>query len=427
MGKFNLNQILNDASKRAAPGGRGQTAPASRPTEIERLSVFDLVPSEDNFYSMNDIEELKSKIELAGKVLQNFIVVPMGGGKYKVISGHRRRAACISLVEEGKPEYEFVPCTIEADEQDAEVQAIREEIMLIAANSQREKTAWDKIEEVRRTRALLEKIKQQEKLPGDMRKLVAQTLNTSPAQIGRFDAITRNLCPAFMEELKADRINISTAYELSGLSAEDQAAAFEEYRKTGKVSIRDARERKQEKPQGGFVCKDFEACEWNAGGVCAIMDGEKCHHGLNPRGEDETPPPAEVPAAEEKAAPDVVREEAAEEEPPTPTQNAPQTATEPPKEERREEMQPQPETPAESRTGPQEQPEADGQGKHQAPSSPPPMGKERDSAEEIKRTIAQLETLKDYCEMMAESDESGSRIWTLDVDALEFAIDRLRE
>lgn len=370
-----MNQILNDASKRAAPGGGGQTAPASRPAEIERLSVFDLVPSEDNFYSMNDIEELKSKIELAGKVLQNFIVVPLGGGKYKVISGHRRRAACIALVEEGKPEFEFVPCTIEADEQDAEVQAIREEIMLIAANSQREKTAWDKIEEARRTRALLERIKQEEKLPGDMRKLVAQTLNTSPAQIGRFDAITRNLCPAFMEELKADRINISTAYELSGLSAEDQAAAFEEYRETGKVSIRDARERKQEKPQSGFVCKDFEACEWNAGGVCAIMDGEKCPHGMNPRGHEEAPP-----AAKEKKAPEAERDGPAEEEPPAPPQEAPQHATEPPKEERREEMPPAPETPAEGRTGPQEQPEADGQGKRPAPSSPPPTGAEEDSA-----------------------------------------------
>lgn len=340
-----MNQILNDASKRAAPGGGGQTAPASRPAEIERLSVFDLVPSEDNFYSMNDIEELKSKIELAGKVLQNFIVVPLGGGKYKVISGHRRRAACIALVEEGKPEFEFVPCTIEADEQDAEVQAIREEIMLIAANSQREKTAWDKIEEARRTRALLERIKQEEKLPGDMRKLVAQTLNTSPAQIGRFDAITRNLCPAFMEELKADRINISTAYELSGLSAEDQAAAFEEYRETGKVSIRDARERKQDPPP---------AAEVNA----------------------ENQPPT----AEEKRAQEAERDGPAEEEPPAPPQEAPQHATEPPKEERREEMPPTPETPAEGRTGPQEQPEADGQGKRPAPSSQPPTGAEEDSA-----------------------------------------------
>lgn len=386
-----MNQILNDASKRAAPGGGGQTAPASRPAEIERLSVFDLVPSEDNFYSMNDIEELKSKIELAGKVLQNFIVVPMGGGKYKVISGHRRRAACIALVEEGKPEFEFVPCTIEADEQDAEVQAIREEIMLIAANSQREKTAWDKIEEARRTRALLERIKQEEKLPGDMRKLVAQTLNTSPAQIGRFDAITRNLCPAFMEELKADRINISTAYELSGLSTKDQAAAFEEYRETGKVSIRDARERKQDQPP---------AAEVNA----------------------ENQPPA----AEEKRAPEAERDGPAEEEPPAPPQEAPQHATEPPKEERREEMPPAPETPAGGRTGPQEQPEADGQGKRPAPSSPPPMGAERADDQEmsVESAARQLKNLLEYCMDKGESFDR-SRDWTADIQALYIAIEAM--
>ena len=384
MGKFNLNQILNDASKRAAPGGGGQTAPASRPATIERLSVFDLVPSEDNFYSMNDIEELKSKIELAGKVLQNFIVVPLGGGKYKVVSGHRRRAACISLVEEGKPEYEFVPCTVEADEEDAEVQAIREENMLIAANSQREKTAWDKIEEARRTRALLEKIKQQEKLPGDMRKLVAQTLNTSPAQIGRFDAITRNLCPAFMEELKADRINISTAYELSGLSAEDQAAAFEQFRETGEISIKAARERKQDPP-----------------------------------------PAAEVPAAEHEE-PEAERDEPPGE-PPAPPQDAPQPATGPREADGREKIPPAAETPTGGRTETEEQPEAAGRDEPPAPPSPPSADEERDGAEEIKRTIKQLETLKDYCEMMAESDESGSHTWTLDVDALEFAIKRLEE
>lgn len=390
-----MNQILNDASKRAAPGGGGQTARASRPAEIERLSVFDLVPSEDNFYSMNDIEELKSKIELAGKVLQNFIVVPLGGGKYKVISGHRRRAACIALVEEGKPEFEFVPCTIEADEQDAEVQAIREEIMLIAANSQREKTAWDKIEEARRTRALLERIKQEEKLPGDMRKLVAQTLNTSPAQIGRFDAITRNLCQAFMEELKADRINISTAYELSGLSAEDQAAAFEEYRENGKVSIRDARERKQDQPP---------AAEVNA----------------------ENQPPAE----EEKRAPEAERDGPEEEEPPAPPQTAPRTATEPPKEERREEMPPAPETPAEGRTGPQEQPEANGQGKRPDPSYPPPTGAE-DSAERaddqemsVDSAARQLRNLLEYCMDKGESFDH-SRDWTADVQALYIALEAM--
>lgn len=244
-GKFNLNQLLTDVSKSAAPGGTVQPSTGRVNNEIVKLSVYDLVPSDDNFYSMGGIEELKSNIELAGKVLQNLIVVPLDGGKYKVISGHRRRLASISLVEEGKSQYEFVPCVIEADEADAEVQAIREEIMLIATNSQREKTAWDKLEEVRRTRALMERIKRQEKMPGGTRDLVAKTLNTSPAQIGRFDAILKNLCPEFMEEIKQGRINISTAYELSGLPAENQQAAFAVYRASGTISIKDAQGRKK--------------------------------------------------------------------------------------------------------------------------------------------------------------------------------------
>lgn len=99
MAKFNLNQILNDASRAAAKGGE----PTPRPAEsrMEKISVYDLVPSEDNFYSIREIEELKAAIEIAGKVLQNLVVVPLDGGKYKVIAGHRRRLASISLVEEG--------------------------------------------------------------------------------------------------------------------------------------------------------------------------------------------------------------------------------------------------------------------------------------------------------------------------------------
>ena len=89
MGRFNLNQILNDASRQAAEGG-GNTTPRPAESEIKKISVFDLVPSEDNFYSMREIEELKAAIEIAGKVLQNLTVVPLENGKYKVIAGHRR-------------------------------------------------------------------------------------------------------------------------------------------------------------------------------------------------------------------------------------------------------------------------------------------------------------------------------------------------
>lgn len=261
MGKFNLNQILSDTSKQAAAGG-GVTVPRHTESRIEKLSVYDLVPSEDNFYSMREIEELKTAIQLAGKVLQNLVVVPLDSGKYKVIAGHRRRLASIALVEEGNPQYEFVPCDVEPTEEKAEEQEVRDGFMLIATNSQREKTAWDRIEEVRYLRNVLEKAQTKPRFVAMLQKIVetvfdggdiqfdgtrdfiARTLHTSPSQIGRYDAIIRNLCPKFMEELKEDRINISTAYEISGLSTEDQLATFAEYQKSGAISIKEARVKK---------------------------------------------------------------------------------------------------------------------------------------------------------------------------------------
>ena len=260
MGKFNLNQILNNASRQAAEGGNTPPRPAE--SEIKKISVFDLVPSEDNFYSMREIEELKAAIEIAGKVLQNLTVVPLDGGKYKVIAGHRRRLASLALVEDGKPQYEFVTCSVEPNEEAAEDQEIRDGLNLIVTNSQREKTAWDKIEEVRYLRDVLEKAKTRPRFVAVLQRIVktvfgdsevqadgtrdfiAKVLHTSPAQIGRYDTIIRHLSPEFKEELKADRINLSTAYELAGLLEDDQRAAFEEYQRTGEISIKAARERK---------------------------------------------------------------------------------------------------------------------------------------------------------------------------------------
>lgn len=264
MGRFNLNQILSDTSKAAAGGGSAKPRPSE--SRYEKLSVFDLVPSEDNFYSMREIGELKAAIEIAGKVLQNLVVVPLGDGKYKVIAGHRRRLASIELVNGGKPEYEFVPCVIEPTEEAADEQEIRDGLDLIVTNSQREKTAWDKIEEVRYLREVLEKAKTKPRFVELLRRIVEKTfedgelqtdgtrdfiakvLHTSTTQIGRYDTIIRHLSPEFTEELKADRINLSTAYELAGLPAENQNAAFQEYRLTGAISIKAAREWKRPAP-----------------------------------------------------------------------------------------------------------------------------------------------------------------------------------
>ena len=97
--------------------GRGPVQARSRADEgravLKYIDVEDLVPSEDNFYSMSAIDELAGLIELSGGVKQPGLVVPLGGGKYKLLSGHRRRLASLQLVKQGKEAYRKMPCMVE--------------------------------------------------------------------------------------------------------------------------------------------------------------------------------------------------------------------------------------------------------------------------------------------------------------------------
>lgn len=249
MAKFNLNDLLNKASTEEVGKPKGEDS--KKPYKVEFINVHDLEPSKDNFYSMNQIEELKTAIELAGGVKQNLIITPIDKGKYKVLAGHRRRLATLALVEEGKEEYKLLPCKIEEVEEDEEIQGIQEELLIILTNSHREKTDYDKVEEVKRLRDILERYKKKEKIPGRMRELIAQTLNTSPGQVGRMESIDRKLSEEFKEELKEEKINISTAYELSTLPEEDQEEIYKDYEEKGSLSINEVKEKKAEIRQGG--------------------------------------------------------------------------------------------------------------------------------------------------------------------------------
>lgn len=219
--------------------GRGTVQARSKADEgravLKYIDVDDLVPSEDNFYSMSAIDELAALIELSGGVKQPALVVPLGGGKYKVIAGHRRRLASLQLVKQGKEAYRKMLCMVDADEREPgadadELRAIDEAILLIATNSQREKTDWDKVQEATRLRELLDQKRRFEKIPGETRKLIAEQLGTTPAQVGRYDSIAKHLIAAFKTWLEEGKINISVAYELSTMNEREQLTALDRAR-----------------------------------------------------------------------------------------------------------------------------------------------------------------------------------------------------
>lgn len=257
MAGFDLNSLLNGKSKGAA-GQKQETAVAGQGPaegqessfEVAMLDVEDLMPSKDNFYATEGINELADAIELAGGIEQNLVVKPEAHGKYEVIAGHRRRLAALKLIGEGKEEYRKVPCRIKH-----ESDTIKDKLSLILTNATaRELTDWEKVQQAKQLKELLteykkalteenkDKPKEERVRMGRIREIVAQMLNTSTTQIGRMEAIQNNLSPEFKQELEKGNIGISTAHELSRLDGEGQAKAYQQYEEKGEMHIKDVKQ-----------------------------------------------------------------------------------------------------------------------------------------------------------------------------------------
>ena len=241
--KFNLTELLNQRSKEVAePMQQGQQSEAV--TSQEGVSgtadIYDLIPSKGNFYSVEDVQDLKQSIELLG-VLQPLLVTDKEeDGKRRIIAGHRRRLAVMQLVEEGKERFRYVPILIKPTQN-----AILDKLALIMANRFREKTDWEKMTEALETEDLVLKLKETTNIPGRTRDLLAEILETSPAQVGRYKAIYNNLIPELMAEFKANNIVVSVIYEASGLPEEYQKQAAEIFRENEVLTLPDIKQLKK--------------------------------------------------------------------------------------------------------------------------------------------------------------------------------------
>jgi len=239
---FSVNDLLSVTSLQAGQEDTAAEETPRRPIlKVVPINIDDLVPSKDNFYSVENIAELKILIEMFG-VLQNLVVKPIAGGKYKIIAGERRYRACKALVAEGKTEFQYAPCGLQTDKDE-----IKERIALIITNSTaRELTDWEKMKQAEELTSHYTALKKRDNLPGRVRDLVAEALNMSATNIARLNAINKNLAPELVGEFKAGRLGLSAAYELSGLPEDAQREALAELQDKGGLSINDAKERKQE-------------------------------------------------------------------------------------------------------------------------------------------------------------------------------------
>ena len=247
MAKFDLHQLLNERSKAAAVERENEPRTADGMEQLT-LDVYDLIPSQENFYSTQYINDLKQSIAIVG--LLQPLLVERDGDKFRVVAGHRRRLACMALVEDGLEQFRRVPCVTRAVEEEGTVKTILDRLALIFANGFREKSDWEKMEETLRTEALIAELRKEVEVEGRTRWITAEFTGITEAQIGRYKSIKNNLCPELMQAFKAKRLGVSTAYELSGLSVDYQNRAADTLEEVGVLSINDAKALKQEEEAG---------------------------------------------------------------------------------------------------------------------------------------------------------------------------------
>lgn len=246
--KFNLTELLNQRSKEAGEQQKTEQQQAAAGTEVvtseegvsSTADIYDLIPSKGNFYSVEDVRDLKQSIELLG-VLQPLLVTDEEeDGKRRIIAGHRRRLAVMQLVDEGKERFRRVPILIKPKKN-----AILDRLALIMANRFREKTDWERMTEALETEKLVLELKESMNIPGRTRDLLAEIIETSPAQVGRYKAIYNNIIPELMAEFKANRIVVSVIYEASGLPEDYQKQAAEVFRENEVLTLSDIKQLKK--------------------------------------------------------------------------------------------------------------------------------------------------------------------------------------
>lgn len=246
--KFNLTELLNQRSKEAGEQQKTEQQQAAAGAEVvtseegvsSTADIYDLIPSKGNFYSVEDVQDLKQSIELLG-VLQPLLVTDEEeDGKRRIIAGHRRRLAVMQLVDEGKERFRRVPILIKPKKN-----AILDRLALIMANRFREKTDWERMTEALETEKLVLELKESMNIPGRTRDLLAEIIETSPAQVGRYKAIYNNIIPELMAEFKANRIVISVIYEASGLPEDYQKQAAEVFRENEVLTLSDIKQLKK--------------------------------------------------------------------------------------------------------------------------------------------------------------------------------------
>lgn len=236
------DDLLSEASKAMKTAADFSIVPIA-------LNLID--PNEDNKdMSLDDIPELAQSI-LDNGLDQNLVVLPQSNGRYKLLTGHRRRLALLSLVEQGHTEYTQVPCLIKNLDTihfDISEQG-KEKFALMTTNIQRRtNTLKDNLALMRLADDVFDEIKQTGASIGSRREWIAEQLGVSPSTVRDLTHIQNNASPAIQKAIDKDNLPLTVATEISRMKQEEQEQlAAEQTEKLPAMSVTDIKNFKEKK------------------------------------------------------------------------------------------------------------------------------------------------------------------------------------
>lgn len=231
---FDIAAALGDISRKTAAGRK----------QIRYIPLHLIDTNPRNFYSTDGIDDLAENIRMVG-LLDPLTVRESVGGRYMLISGHRRRLALKKIAEEAAnyPEsmHEPVACIVETDDAplpgiepggDDELRArqLVERLKLIYANADtRVMSSADTARQVRELRELFTELKDMGyQFPGKIRDHVAAAAKVSATRVARLDVIEKGLTePTLRKAWKDGTLGETSAYEIARRPKDVQKTAAE--------------------------------------------------------------------------------------------------------------------------------------------------------------------------------------------------------
>ena len=184
------------------------------------LDIENIIVTNHNKYSMDEIQELATGILLAGG-LQQPIAIGRVEGEYRLISGHRRREALLLLIAEGNSSYRNVPCRYK------DMTELNFRIELLCGNTfNRKLSDHDLMIQAQEWKEVLQQARKEGSLVLEkgkrVRDYVAAILGESTGKIGQLEAINNNAVAELKEQMQEGNIGVTSAYMASQLPEEQQ-------------------------------------------------------------------------------------------------------------------------------------------------------------------------------------------------------------